>query len=378
MADFQVTGPDGKKYIVSAPEGATQEQATAFASQSFAQPAEAPSDTFGSAMSVGLKAALAPGKALFGPALKAQELLDKAAYNAGGAVTDATGSPALGFATNVATQAVPTVLSGNLAKGAAPALEAGAKKLTQQAINPKAKDLATQKAERAIETILEKWIPVTEGGRKATQLKTFALEDEITGILKNSGATVDPNSVAFKTLQESIAKVTHEADPIKAMKIIDKSVNTFLAHPLVEGKQAISVLDAHKLKQAITKSLGDNKFGVGLPKQPTDVMTDKVRAGVLREAEGAAEPRVIPSLKEQSDLINALKVMGPPIKDNRMTVGLGGPFAQSLPQFLIWMADRSPWFKSRLAQLMYHGSEQIPATAARVGTGGVMATQGQD
>src|SRR5262249_37575430 len=37
MPDFEVTSPDGKKYRVTAPEGATQEQALQYAQSQFSQ-----------------------------------------------------------------------------------------------------------------------------------------------------------------------------------------------------------------------------------------------------------------------------------------------------------------------------------------------------
>jgi len=46
---------------------------------------------------------------------KAEELLAEGAYEVGGKVTDVTGSPGLGYATNVAIQAAPSILSGSVA-----------------------------------------------------------------------------------------------------------------------------------------------------------------------------------------------------------------------------------------------------------------------
>lgn len=55
-------------------------------------------------------------------ASKSSELLDKASYEAGGKVTDITGSPALGAGTNALIQAVPMMMGGGEAKAGSMAL----------------------------------------------------------------------------------------------------------------------------------------------------------------------------------------------------------------------------------------------------------------
>src|SRR3546814_20028313 len=42
MPNYQVTAPDGRKYRVTAPEGATQEQALAYAQQNYRQAQQPP------------------------------------------------------------------------------------------------------------------------------------------------------------------------------------------------------------------------------------------------------------------------------------------------------------------------------------------------
>jgi hypothetical protein len=37
MPDYEITSPDGKKFVVTAPDGATQEQVLAYAQEQFAQ-----------------------------------------------------------------------------------------------------------------------------------------------------------------------------------------------------------------------------------------------------------------------------------------------------------------------------------------------------
>src|SRR5688572_26824539 len=83
------------------------------------------------------------------------ELIDRVAYDAGGKVTDMTGSPAAGFATNVATQALPTLLGGSVtSKAAAPMAKWAGRELMQSSLKPGIKDLKSGKAATAIETML--------------------------------------------------------------------------------------------------------------------------------------------------------------------------------------------------------------------------------
>src|SRR3990167_4916023 len=87
------------------------------------------------------------------------------AYKAGGAVTDFTGSPELGFATNVGIQALPSILSGTAVKSAtSPLLKKGGRFLMQSAVKPSAQNLASGKAAQAVETMLKEGVNVTPGG----------------------------------------------------------------------------------------------------------------------------------------------------------------------------------------------------------------------
>src|SRR6267378_7942556 len=83
------------------------------------------------------------------------DLLNKAAYKAGGAVTDIAG-PEAGFATNVAIQSAPMLLGGALGTKTAPVLEGVAKALMKSAVKPTAADLASGDAGAAIDTMLKR------------------------------------------------------------------------------------------------------------------------------------------------------------------------------------------------------------------------------
>ena len=107
---------------------------------------------------------------------KVNALIDKAAYGLGGKVTDASAgagmSPevaaGLGFATNVGTQAIPTILGGEAAKlVGSPTMKAAGQRVMQAALKPTAANLVggqKSKAAQAIRTMLDEGVNVTPSG----------------------------------------------------------------------------------------------------------------------------------------------------------------------------------------------------------------------
>ena len=196
MPRYEITSPDGKRFEITAPDGATQEQVLAYAQGQFkAAPAKpnhlaplnynphaAAAET---ALALGSGAVAAPlaglaglaqtaknlvspgmpagervrqiqgaltyspqtigGKALSGAVAAPFELLAEGADIAGGAATDATGSPAVGAGVNTLAQAVPALLT-----------RAGARPVTN-AVNARAARIqAEQAAERSRQSVRDK------------------------------------------------------------------------------------------------------------------------------------------------------------------------------------------------------------------------------
>lgn len=295
--------------------------------------------------------------------------VSRMAYNLGGRVTDlgaAAGLPPQlsALAGTVANVGAESAVGGVAGKAASPALLERSRLLMQSALKPERAARLSGRADQAIETMLQKGINPTRGGMNRAQAVVDALDDKVDDILKTSGATIDPNDVAIKTLKDSLSKVTWHPDPTGQMKIIDDSINTFLLHPQVEGKARITVETANNLKKGITKALKDIQYGAGTSKLPIEIQAEKIRASNLREATAAAEPKLAPTLKEQSELINAIKVMEPTVsrEGNKNLIGLGA-LSPSKEALAVWMLDRYPWFKSFLARALYRGHEAIPAGA---------------
>jgi hypothetical protein len=167
-------------------------------------------------------------------------------------------------------------------------------------------------------------------------------------------------------------------DRAKNIDDIQAAFEKFWNHAAIKDLNQIPVSLANKMKQAFYKELSERAYQTGVNLAASD-KAQKALAKGLRVEVGKAEPAVVPSLKEQSELINVVKVMGPQVarEGNKNILGLG-VLAPRLEQVAVWMLDRYPWFKGFLAQTMNSGKEQIPATAARVVTGAGAATQGQE
>lgn len=367
---------------VEFPDGMTDQEMEAAIRRNFMLPpkqAEKPSMT--AKVSDAAKRAFAftpPGVALAvaGETNKrATELMDRAAYEAGGKVTDVTGSPELGYATNVGIQAIPTVLGAAMGSMSKPVLQAGGRKLMQSALKPSKTEHVTGKAARAVQTMLDEGVSVSQGGVGKMQSSIASLNDEIAGIIKGSGKTINKNAVASR-LQEVIKKYEGSIDP-DDLKAIENVWTKFLTHPSLAGKSEIPIQMAQKMKQAGGAKLGDVAYGQGLkPAAERDAYKGLVRG--LKEEISAAEPTVAPLNKRESDLINALKIAQNrvAIDANKNPLGLGALITQ--PWMLpVWMWDRSPLGKSLMARLMYSGAGPI-GTGAGAAAGGIYgAQQGQ-
>jgi hypothetical protein len=394
MADFEVTSPDGKTFVVSAPEGATQEQVLAYAQSQFSQPAapaKAPaapasaSDRLRSAAMGGFMRNSLPGMGLDlirESSAITGEKYNKAAYNAGGAVTDVAtnlgASPEVaagaGLAANVGIQAVPTLLSygagAGLTKAAATPV---AKSLMQSAIKPSPKHVLSGKADKAVDTLLEQGINVSRGGVTKLQQQIGGLEDEISRVLSKSPASVDKYAVAA-TLKDAWAKVQKELSPDASTEKIAESFKAFINHPLLQSNQ-IPVKLANEMKQEAYRKLGESAYGLGAQNTATS-LAEKTLARGLRENIGRAEPEISPMLADQSELVNALKVIGnrAATESNKNPFGLGllasNPLAGAA-----FAVDRSALLKSLLARGIFNVSPPIGGLLAGGLTTQVMKNQ---
>lgn len=302
--------------------------------------------------------------------------IPKLAYDIGGKLTDLTGSPAAGYAANVLTQAVPSLLSSYSLPGQGGALlERPAKALMQSAAKPTLEQLRTGKAARAIDTMLKEGYSPTKGGVEAMKAKIAELNDEIASALEHSTAMVDKKVVAGY-LNDAVRKFEQQVNPAADVKAIEAAWTEFLNHPLLAGADQIPVKLAQLLKQGTYKALGEKSYGE-LKGAATEAQ--KTLARGLKEEISQAVPAVSALNKRESDLLNALKVAErrAAMDANKNPIGLGWLAQPWMIPF--WMWDRSAGAKALTARALYEGSKAqniapfATAIGMQEGSGGVLS-----
>lgn len=301
------------------------------------------------------------------------ELIEKAAYGAGGKVTDMTGSPEAGFAANVATQAIPALLGGSgTAKIVEPATKWGARFLMQSSLKPSLKDLKSGKAATAIETMLQDGYSPTKGGVEAMKMRISELNDEIKDTLANSTAMIDKNKATVH-LQDKLKQFEKQVNPGSDVKAIQDAWTEFLSHPLLAGKTSMPVQTAQEMKQATYRSLGDKAYG---EQKGAKAEAEKALARGLKDEISASVPGVAGMNKKESDLITAAKIAERRVlmDANKNPIGLGS--LVSTPWMLpVWMWDRSPAGKAALGRGLYSGD--IPFALGASGIAPFMMRSGR-
>lgn len=302
------------------------------------------------------------------------EFMDRLAYDAGGKVTDLTGSPKLGFAANVATQAVPTMIGGLVGSKAKPAVEGAGRFFMQSALKPGKAARQSGKAGRAVDTMLKEGMNVSKGGVEKMQTMVDDLNNVVDDIVKNSSTTVDRDKVV-NYLQDVVKKFENRPDAIEAQKAVEKAWEQFVTHPMVSGSKQIPMQTAQQLKRGYQASVGDKGYG-DLKTAATE--SEKAIARGLRTEMAAGEPGIVSPLSREAELINAKKLAAERVlaDANKNPIGLGALISQ--PWMLpIWMWDRSPLLKSLTARGLYSAAGPI-GTGAGAAAGGIYgAQQGQ-
>jgi hypothetical protein len=340
MGKYRVTSPDGKTFEVNAPDGATEADVLQYAQSQFSAKPESPKpQTRDEAYKAFKEKGWGTG-------------LPKAAYDLGGKVTDATGSPAAGYAANVVTQALPALFSGSKMPDK-PVMSLGqkpAEMLMASATKPTVEQWRTGKAAKAIQTMLDEGVGPTSGGVEKLKSRIADLNDEISASISNSTATVDKKVVA-SYLQDAVNKFEKQVTPGADVKAIQAAWDEFLAHPILGDK--IPVQTAQELKKGTYKVLGEKAYG---EQKGAAAEAQKTLARGLKEEISKAVPAVGPANAKEGELINALKVAERRtlMDANKNPLGLGALISQ--PWMLpIWMWDRSPGGKAAVANMLYQG-----------------------
>lgn len=285
---------------------------------------------------------------------------EQAPYEAGAKVTDLTGSPALGYATNVSLQALPMAFGGEAVKGGVALKDIG-RELMQSALKPTIKQLKSGDAATAIDTMLENGFSATKGGVAQIKAKIAELNAQIADAIASSGATISRGDVGQR-LMTTLEKFSKQVNPEADMAAVRRAWEEFKNHPLLKGQSDIPVQLAQELKQGTYKQLSKKYGQMG----NAEVEAQKGLARGLKEGIAEAVPEVAGLNAKESDLIKTLNVAERrALMDlNKNPIGLSW-LAHNPATFAAFMADKSALFKSLAARMLYSGSDQIPAAAAR-------------
>jgi hypothetical protein len=301
------------------------------------------------------------------------DLTDRAATAGGGKVTDIAAphvSPetaaGLGYATNVGIRAIPAIAGGELAKLAAPSLQRAGRTVMQSSLKPSFEALRKGEAARAIDTMLKEGVSVSEGGLHKILTQVNKLDDEVTTAISNSTATVNKGDVGLR-VKDLYEQFKLQVNPQNDLETIKKAWVAFRDHPLLAGKTEIPVQLAQQMKRGTYGILGSKPYG---EVQGAAAESQKTLARGLKETISEAVPSVAAKNARQSDFLNAAEILQRRVlmDPNKNLLGLA-PFAWNPLGMALFMMDRMPGAKSRLARGLYSGAEQIPANAARVGIG---------
>ena len=304
--------------------------------------------------------------------------VDRAAYEGGGAVTDALAphvppevAAGAGYATNLATQAIPAFVGGALGSATKPTQQNLAKSLMQSAVKPTLPDIQKGKAARAIETMLKEGVNPTKGGVDKLRGMADDITPQIDLGIKDSTARISKGAVADR-LRQTARSASDQVNPASDIRAIENAWTEFMQHPQLAGKTDMSVQRAQALKQGTYRALGDKPYG---ELQGASTEAQKALARGLKEEISTAVPEVAKLNARQSELINALKVSERralmDLNKNPAGLALIAPNKAALTAFL---ADKSALFKSLLARSLYTGGG-AGATAAGATAGGVIGAE---
>jgi len=294
--------------------------------------------------------------------------IPKVAYDVGGKLADA-GYPKLGYAANVAVQAIPSLLSGYKMAGVPEAsiAAAPARGLMQSALKPSVPDLKTGAADRAVETMLQEGISPTRGGMsKASQLAD-KLNEASAGPIAASTAHAEIPEV-LKRLDPLKAKVALQVNPESDIAAVDRAIAEFKNSPAVSNAQSIPVQLAQKLKSGTYSSLGEKSYGE-LGSSATEAQKQLARG--LREEIISKVPEIAGPLKREASLRNVMEVSANrALQDsNKNPLSLGTSIAAIMHDPLaaagMW-ANASTPIKTMMARMLFTGGKPSVALPASV------------
>lgn len=294
-----------------------------------------------------------------------------AMYEFGGGVTDLTGSPALGTVANMAGDIATdplTYIGAGVGKVAKPVLESAAVKTMWSALKPSKFARTSGDAEKAVQTLLDKGINVSEGGIEKMTAAIDVLDSKLDAAIKGAKGNVSTLS-AVLPMKDVLEKYRYGGDTVENWNLIRGEVAKFLDHPEIRQALSIPVATAQEMKRGYYRELGNKGYGMGLK---PDAERDAKKA-IARGLAGGIE-RVVPEAgainAEMGPLLNARELVSDRVGAamNRNPLGLGAIVDPK--HWPVWLMDRNEATKSMIARGMHAAAPYAPAAGA---TGGAVA-----
>ena len=314
--------------------------------------------------------------AMGGEALKnSGRLMDRAAYNVGGGVTDALApylpaevAAGAGYAANVGTQAIPTVIGGLVGSGARKPLQAAGENVMRRALKPGLRETLSGEADDAVRTLLDEGVNVTEGGVGKLNTLASGLTKQADDLISGATGNIDKGRVA-KAIVRELKKSRLQPNPTKDIAGVSRAWDEFAA----TNTGDIPVQLANELKRGGQKAVDES---YGKLSRGREAGVKAINRG-LREAVEDIVPEVGPLNARNRKILNALeqveKRVG--VSDRRDLFGIT-PIAD--PKAMAAMlADRSQLIKSLLARMLYSGGGTAGTTAGAMAGAGMGYSQGQ-
>lgn len=291
---------------------------------------------------------------------------DRAAYDVGGFVTDKAskimpageGPAAAGYAANIATQYIPSLLTSQAAMAASEKpMQHLSRWLYQSALRPPPSALDRGDAAKAIDTMLREGLNPSQGGVNKLRAQISKLNEEIQAAIANSPATVDRNRAAAYA-NDAIKKFEAQVNPGADVKKIADAWTEFLQ----TFPKDIPVQLAQKIKQGTYGILGSKAYGeVGT----AETEAQKAIARGLKDEIAAVVPSVAPKNARESELINAAELAQHRVNMSANTNPVPGLtlLSNNPTQALGWFANSSDMVKSWLARAIYSNARTAPLVA---------------
>lgn len=262
-------------------------------------------------------------------------------------------------------QVAPAFVGGGAGRAASGLLRKPAEKLMHSSLKPILSEAKKGNAARAVKTLLDEGINVTEGGVKKLRGLIDELNTEIKQRISSSTATVSKKKVA-DYLDDLTQKFKNQVNPQSDISTIRRSYDEFMNHPDLAGKMDIPVQKAQSLKTGTYKAIGSKAYG---ELKGVETESQKTLARGLKEQIAEKVPEISGLNAREGELLNALNVTERRvlISANKNPAGLAY-LAKNPSAAAAFMADRSELFKSLAARMINHNAKRITGTAGAAGT----------